>query len=118
VRQESELSTIVATKMSANGWTLKEVADRAGLSVGTVWAIREGIRGRRPNSFTLIKLAQGLDLPPEELFAALDHGAPRERAHLRVYRQLSRANQLAVDALAVRLLADQQPASSDTVRLA
>lgn len=114
MRQESALGTVVATTMASNGWTLREVAERAGLSVGTVWAIREGSRGRRPNSFTLIKLAQGLGVPPEELFAALDHGAPPERAHLRVYRQLNRANQQAVDALAVRLLAEQEP---DTVRL-
>lgn len=61
------LSTFVQKRLAETGWTLMTVATRAGLSVATVSAIKNGTRGKRPRPGTLVRLARGLDLPEDTL---------------------------------------------------
>jgi transcriptional regulator with XRE-family HTH domain len=50
----------------AKGYTLRELAERAGVSFFTIWSIEQG-RTKRPHPGTLMKLAHALAVEPEEL---------------------------------------------------
>jgi transcriptional regulator with XRE-family HTH domain len=64
----------VQERFTETGWTLTTVATRAGLSVATVSAIKNGTRGKRPRPTTLRRLACGLDLPEDTLLRLVGHG--------------------------------------------
>jgi transcriptional regulator with XRE-family HTH domain len=57
----------VRRRLAETGWTLTIVADRAGLSVATISAIKNGTRGKRPRRTTVVRLAHGLELSEEDL---------------------------------------------------
>lgn len=61
------LTALVQRRFTETGWTLTTVAARAGLSVATVSAIKNGTRGKRPRPATLTRLARGLELPEDTL---------------------------------------------------
>jgi transcriptional regulator with XRE-family HTH domain len=108
-RGTQRLAELVRRRMNELGCTLQTVSARSGLSISTIWAIREGARGKRPRPTTIVKLAAGLQVPVEQLFAALDDDEDyAEHRHLHVYRQLDPLSRWAVDAFAARLLASEK----------
>ena len=89
----NSLGDLIRRHMADHGWTLQTVAERSGLSVPTIWALREGTRGKRPRRETLSRLADGLGVPVDALLSAVDDAssnetAARETALLRLYRAL------------------------------
>jgi transcriptional regulator with XRE-family HTH domain len=87
---EETLTSVVRQRIAETGWTLQAIADRAGLSIATVSAFRSGNRGRNPHRETLIRLARGLQIPPERLLTAVaeQRRTDRERELLANYRHL------------------------------
>lgn len=101
------LARFVAAAMAERELTLAAVADRAGLAVATVAALRAGTRGKRPRPETLEKLAHGLGVPREHVLAAASMpdrspAAAREAELLTHFRRLAPADQL----VATRLLGE------------
>jgi transcriptional regulator with XRE-family HTH domain len=97
-----DLAVLVEARMADQGWTLRDVADRAGLSIASVWALRAGARGKRPHAETLRKLALGLDLPEDVVVAAATRQepiTPTERWLLGAFRHLSEPDQAQVTRL-------------------
>jgi transcriptional regulator with XRE-family HTH domain len=88
------LNRLIADHMAAEGLTLEQVARKGGVSIGTVSAYKLGVRGRRPDRETLRRLATGLGLPVDALFAAaglIEPGADetsQERVVLSLWREL------------------------------
>lgn len=86
--------------------TLQAMADRCGLSVATVAALRSGMRGKRPQPHTLRKLAAAMGCEVSELEAALDGATSsrrREQALISRFRLLSEDKKSEVERLVGRL---------------
>ena len=66
-RETGEFGTNVQRLMARAGFTISQVAQRAGLDERTIQAILQG-RGTRPHARTLQKLAAGLDAHVDELY--------------------------------------------------
>lgn len=101
------LARFVAATMAERQLTLAAVADRGGLAVATVAALRAGTRGKRPRPETLDRLAEGLGVPHERVLAAAaapdrSSAAAREAELLTLFRRLAPADQL----VATRLLGE------------
>ena len=101
------LARFVAATMAERALTLATVAERGGLAVATVAALRAGTRGKRPRPETLEKLAHGLGVPRDQVRAAAaapesSPAAVREAELLTLYRRLAPADQL----VATRLLSE------------
>jgi len=100
----STLPAILDTYMQRERLTLQGMADRTGLSLATVAALRSGSRGKRPRPETLEKLAAAMGTNLQTLEDAVGPAqARRERQLIGVFRQLTRADQALVEALAARL---------------
>jgi transcriptional regulator with XRE-family HTH domain len=107
------LAALIRARMHQLGWSLTTAAAETGLSVTTMWTLREGNRGHRPRPETLLKLAVGLQLTAEDIFDALgreDDERASEQRHAQIYKRLDGRSRVVVDALALRLLEQQQAA--------
>jgi transcriptional regulator with XRE-family HTH domain len=92
--------------MEQHQLTLQAMAERTGLSVASIAALRTGTRGKRPQPHTLAKLAAVLDCEPEELDLAVDASVDerrREQMLLRRFRELDADAKTEVERLLARL---------------
>jgi transcriptional regulator with XRE-family HTH domain len=60
-------------KQAEKGWSVEELAERAGINVNTVSAIRNGKPVRTPS---LEAVAEALDLPMSEVYAPKPEAEP------------------------------------------
>jgi transcriptional regulator with XRE-family HTH domain len=101
------LSRLIADYMVQERLTLQEMAQRCGISLATVAALRSGSRGKRPHPATLAKLATAMDVDVSALTAAvnraLDPDRARETALLAGFRGLAEPERQQVEALVLRL---------------
>ena len=82
------------------------MAQRTGLSIASIAALRTGSRGKRPQPHTLAKLAAVMGFDETQLAAAVDGGADdrrREQQLLRRFRQLAEQDKRSVEQLVARL---------------
>jgi transcriptional regulator with XRE-family HTH domain len=82
------------------------MAERTGLSVASIAALRTGSRGKRPQPHTLKKLAAAMGYDETELALAVDASADdrrREQRLLRRFRDLSDEHKDEVERLVARL---------------
>jgi transcriptional regulator with XRE-family HTH domain len=104
------LSGLIAGFMVRESLTLQEMAQRCGVSLATVAALRSGSRGKRPHPGTLAKLAAAMDVEVSVLTDAVNRALvpdrAREAALLAGYRALSDPDRREVDALVRRLRAE------------
>lgn len=119
--ETSPLADLIRRRMEANGWTLQLIAERSGLSLATVWALRDGSRGKRPRSATLLKLAKGLQIAPEQLFEMTeargeDPASAREGELLAQFRRLDDYGRRAVESLLEALVPPDPAARADRVQ--
>jgi transcriptional regulator with XRE-family HTH domain len=107
------LGVLIADYMARERITLQEMAQRCGVSLATVAALRAGTRGKRPHPATLVKLAAAMDVDVAALTAAvnrtLDPDRAREAALLAGFRTLPEPARRQVEALV--MLLRQRPGS-------
>jgi transcriptional regulator with XRE-family HTH domain len=76
------LSRLISDYMEREHLTLQAMAQRSGLSLATVAALRSGTRGARPHPVTLRKLAAALDVGVESVARTIGgEAADRAREH-------------------------------------
>ena len=103
---QRSLSQLVGDYMDENGLTLQVMAERTGLSVASVAALRMGTRGKRPQPHTLAKLAAVMHREVTELELAVDgsvEGRRREQRLLRWFRGLDEDAQAQVERMILQL---------------
>jgi transcriptional regulator with XRE-family HTH domain len=107
VAADVTLSELIRAVMDRRGLTLQSVAERGGLSISAVATLRSGVRGKRPRLATLQRLAAGLGVDEDVVFAAARavhrQDAEREAQLLRGYRALAPSDRGRVDELVRRL---------------
>lgn len=106
VDQQRSLSQIVGDYMDEHGLTLQAMAERTGLSVASVAALRTGTRGKRPQAHTLAKLAAVMHRDVTELELAVDGSVEsrrREQRLVRWFRSLDDDSQAEVERLIMQL---------------
>jgi len=111
------LASVLDGYMQANGLTLQQMAEKSGLSVATIAALRGGTRGKRPHPTTVSKLAQAMGVDPAELDGAVVSGAGparvRESQLLSRFRQLDEDAKAAVETLLAHLVSSRRDVKRD-----
>lgn len=108
------LRTVLAERRLQLGWTLRELAERSGVSSSAVHALEQGNTRAQLDNFVAVLAA--LELTPEQVLI-VDSSAPlRERSELERRIDLVRQSTDPVEAL--RLVADllaQQPCEDEAL---
>ncbi|HET7312227.1 MAG TPA: helix-turn-helix transcriptional regulator [Mycobacteriales bacterium] len=98
--------------MKANDLTLQAMAERTGLAVATIAALRGGTRGKRPHPDTVAKLAAAMDVNEAELDIAVAAGVGSARSReielLSRFRQLDDDAKVAVETLLTKLVSTRR----------
>jgi transcriptional regulator with XRE-family HTH domain len=113
--ERQSLADIVRDFMEREGLTLQAMAQRTGLSIASIAALRAGSRGKRPQPHTLTKLAQAMGYDEIELALAVDVAADdrrREQHLLSWFRDLDEEGKGEVEQLLARLWAQRESSSS------
>ncbi|GAC1443083.1 MAG: hypothetical protein NVS3B26_11660 [Mycobacteriales bacterium] len=91
------LSSLITTLMRERQLTLREVAERGGLSIAAVAALRSADRGKRPRQETLERLARGLSISIDVMESAVRPAdGHRQVRLLELFNNLSPDGQLQV----------------------
>lgn len=104
----SPLSALVRDKIAAKSLTTVDAALLCGIPKSTMYAFVQGERGTRPTLPTLRKLADGLEIPYDDLLAATGYTSDAEASHssqqakalLRTWQELNARDQHLLLALA------------------
>lgn len=100
------LGQLLAEFMERESLTLQAMAERAGLGVATIAALRSGSRGKRPQPHTVDKLAQALGRDPAEIWAVIDVDAgARERSLIDAFRCLDEHGKAEIERVMRKLVA-------------
>ena len=70
----TDLPGLLDEYMRANKLTLAAMAERTGLSLPTIAALRDGTRGKRPRPDTVQRLAAAIGVGTDVIYAAVDAG--------------------------------------------
>ena len=113
---ERDLAVVLDDYMAAHGLTLQQMADRSGLAIATIAALRAGTRGKRPHPTTVAKLAAAMQIDPSQLDTAIAVGGGsarmREAKLLAGFRGLEEDGKAELEGLLVRLVSRRRSGES------
>jgi transcriptional regulator with XRE-family HTH domain len=111
LRHWAEVAAVVNDRMTTQGLSQRELAERSGLSPATLRKIQHGVDQAR-NRSTLAGLSRALGLPEDHLWRVATHGltaAGQDGEETRTLRREVTDLQRRVAAIESRLRVDQTP---------
>lgn len=102
------IAELIQRRLDDTGWSMRQVADRAGLAPATIEALTAASSRATPRRATLVRLARGLDVAAEHVLriAAGKHPhplSPREELLVEDFRSLRNDGRVAIEEATRRL---------------